>query len=623
MNIPVSISVPPERTATGRVVVRFAGDSGDGIQVLGSEFSKSSALGRHDLITFPDFPAEIRAPVGTTFGVSAFQIQFGGPIVITPGDHVDVLVSFNPAALKTNLDAVRAGGLLIVDSGAFSKRNLAKAGYTQSPLEDDTLAHYRVLEFDIAKLTAAAVGHTGVGKKQAERAKNFWALGLCYWMFARERERTANWIKNKFANMPDVAAANEAALNAGHAFGETMELDEFFIDEPAEASFPAGQYKAVTGIEAMANGIAAASYCTGLEINYCSYPITPASNLLHALAGLRGRGVITFQAEDEIAAVTAAIGASYAGALGVTGSSGPGIALKGEALGLAVAVELPLIVVNVQRAGPSTGMPTKTEQADLLLALHGRHGEAPLAVIAPATPADCFTAMLDAAMIATRYMTPVIVLVDGYLANAAEPWQLPVVDELPDLSVTFRDDPSDFQPFMRDERTLARPWVKPGTRGLEHRVGGIERASGSGHISYDPDNHQQMTDLRAAKIARIAQDLPDASVEQGDRCARVALVGWGSTHGALSAAVRELRLEGESVSHIHLRALSPLPNGLGDLLTQFEHVLVAEMNTGQLRNILRAEFLLPAVGLNQVTGKPFKVARVKAAVRALLNGSSA
>ncbi len=611
-----------DQAAPERVVVRFAGDSGDGVQVLGAEFAKSAALSGHDLITFPDFPAEIRAPVGTTFGVSAFQIQFGGPKVLTPGDSVDVLIAFNPAALKTNLADLRDGGLVILDEGAFTKRNLAKAHYDVSPLEDDSLSSYQLLKIDIAKRCGEAVADTGASKKVADRAKNFWALGLTFWMFGRKRAATQAWITEKFSKIPEVAAANLAALNAGHAFGETMEIGRDMVGQPLEASFEPGTYRSITGIDAMAKGLAAAACCAGIKLAYCSYPITPASGLLHALAALRSKGIVTFQAEDEIAAATAAIGASYGGALGVTGSSGPGIALKSEALSLAVATELPLVVVNVQRAGPSTGMPTKAEQADLSMALYGRHGEAPIAVLAPATPAECFQAMLDAARIAIRYMTPVMVLADGYIANAAEPWRIPDVADLPDIAPHYRVDPENFQPFTRDEKTLARPWVRPGTPELQHRIGGIEKADGSGHISYDPDNHQTMTDLRAEKIARIADTLPPAKVERGVERGGVAIVGWGSTYGALNAAVKELLSEGLEVAHFHLRHISPLAPGLEELLRGFDHVLVAEMNGGQLCRLLRSEFLIPAEGLNQMTGKPFKVATVKAALRKAAGGAS-
>ena len=616
MNVATSAAT---REPTGRVAVRFSGDSGDGVQLLGGLFAGSSARNRHDIITFPDFPAEIRAPVGTTYGVSSYQIQFGGPFVVTPGDEVDVLVAFNPAALKTNLQALRKGGLLIADAVSFSKKgNLQKAGYTDNPLEDDQLDGYRVEAIDISRLCAEATADTGVTKKQADQARNFWALGLVYWLFDRKLEQTQHWIDGKFGGNAPIAAANSAALHAGYHYGETMELDAASASHAAAAEMPAGTYRSITGIDAMALGLAAAAACSGLKVVYCSYPITPASSLLHGLAKLKGRGAVTFQAEDEIAAATAAIGASWGGSLGVTGSSGPGLALKGEALGLAVAAELPLIVVNVQRAGPSTGMPTKAEQADLLMALHGRHGESPCAVIAPATPAECFDTMLEAARIATTYMTPVIVLADGYLANAAQPWRLPEVESLPDLRVDQQPDAASYQPFARDDKTLARQWAVPGTPELMHRIGGIERGDGDGHISYDPDNHQQMTNYRAEKIAGIADSLPATRVERGVESGDLAIIGWGSTYGAIHGAVNELCKSGHSVAHIHLRNLNPLPADLPEMLKRFKQILVVEMNSGQLHRLLRAEFLLDAKSLTQVSGKPFKVARVRMAALALL-----
>jgi 2-oxoglutarate ferredoxin oxidoreductase subunit alpha len=464
------------------------------------------------------------------------------------------------------------------------------------------------------------VAETGVSKKQANQAKNFWALGLTFWMFERGRAPTRSWLETKFAKIPEVAAANVAALNAGHAFGETMEMSRDFAAHVSAGQFDKGNYRTITGIEAMANGLAAVACLSDLKLVYCSYPITPASGLLHALAKLDGKGVVTFQAEDEIAAAAAALGVSYGGSLGITGSSGPGVSLKSEAMSLAIATELPLILIDVQRAGPSTGMPTKTEQADLMMALYGRHGEAPCPVLAPATPSECFQAMLDAARIAVQYMTPVIVLADGYIANASEPWLIPDIDTLPEITVNFDHSPENFQPFARNQESLARPWVKPGTPDLQHRIGGIEKADGSGHISYDPDNHQIMTDLRAAKIARVADIFPPASIDQGAAPGKVALVGWGSTFGTLSAATGELLEEGFECAHIHLRNMVPFQNGLADLLGQFDHVLVAEMNSGHLLKILRAEFLLPAVGLNQITGQPLKVGTVKTAMHACGKG---
>ena len=610
MNISTQPSAMEQnKVVAGKIVVRFAGDSGDGIQVLGTEFAKSSALAGHDIMTFPDFPAEIRAPVGTTFGVSAFQIQFGGPKVRTPGDKADVLIAFNPAALKTNLHTARDGALIIYDEGAFGTRNIEKAGYESNPLEDGSLKGYRVLPIDISKQTLEAVAESGVGKKQAGRAKNFWSLGLIFWMFGRDRQPTLDWINTKFAKIPDAAAANVMALNAGHAFGETIEIGP----DIAARAFPSEDTsagKAITGTDAMALGLAAVAACSQTQVSYCTYPITPATALLHVLAKWKGKGVVTFQAEDEIAAATAAIGASYAGTIGVTASSGPGIALKGEAIGLAVMTELPLIVIDVQRAGPSTGMPTKAEQADLNIATHGRHGEAPCPVLAPAKPSECFEAMIEAARLATKYMTPVFVLSDAYLANAAEPWNAPGVDTLPDLTPAFRTDTEGFHPYLRDDN-LARPWVKPGTLGLEHRIGGIEKAENSGHISYDPSNHQRMTELRAEKVQKIAKDGRQAELEFGPEEGDLVVLGWGSTHGALKSATERLNAAGHKVAHIHLRQVIPLPENLEDLLRRYKKVVVAEMNSGQLRAMIRSEYLIPAEGLNKISGQPFHVDEVE------------
>ncbi len=613
-------SPSPEELRRGRVVVRFAGDSGDGIQLLGGEFAKSVAASEHDILTFADFPAEIRAPVGTLFGVSAFQIQFGGPRIFTTGDRIDVLFAFNPAALKTNLERVRDGGLVVLDGEVFTERNLRKAAYAEDPRETGELGRYRVIDVPITRLAREVASSCGVSKKEADRSKNFWALGLAYWMFGQDRTATQQWIREKFAASETIAEANVSAFDAGHAYGETIELDHHELPEAYNAEFPAGRYRSATGTETLVYGLAAATIATGRPLCFCSYPITPASAILHGLARFNTSSIRTFQAEDEIAAVCAAIGASYGGAIGVTASSGPGIALKGEAIGLAVGAELPLVVIDVQRAGPSTGMPTKTEQADLELALYGRHGEASAIVLAPANPAECFDAALEAVRLATALMVPVILLMDGYIANASEPWQLPDLDQLPRIE---RSPPSvgdgPFQPFLRDPETLSRPWASPGMAGLEHRIGGIERSDGSGHISYDPDNHQRMTDLRAEKVSRASRLVPRASIELGEATGDVALVAWGSTHGPVAAAVNELRKEGHAVSHVHLRNLSPLPDGLEDLLKGFRHVLVVEMNKGQLRRLIRSEFLLPAHGLNQVTGRPFTVAKVKRAVHELLD----
>jgi 2-oxoglutarate/2-oxoacid ferredoxin oxidoreductase subunit alpha len=596
------------------VVIRFAGDSGDGMQVTGSQFTVETALAGNDLATFPDFPAEIRAPAGTTFGVSAFQIHFGSVDVLTAGDELDVLVAMNPAALKVNLQDLHVGGTLVADTGAFTERNLVKAGYAKNPLDDGSLAAYQILKFDITKLTTDAVKDFGLSTKEAHLCRNMWALGLMLWMYGRERQATIEWLEKKFARRPEIMRANVAALNAGHAFGETAEVAEPVT--VARAQVDPGTYRTVSGTEGIAWGLIAGMHAAGLQkLVFSGYPITPASALLHTLAGLKSYGVVTFQAEDEIAAIGAAIGASYGGALGVTSSSGPGMALKTEMLGLAIATELPLIVVNSQRAGPSTGMPTKTEQADLFQAVYGRNADSPLAVLAAATAGDCFEVAMEAVRIATRYMTPVIVLTDTYLAHAAEPWRVPNVGNLPRFPVTFRTDPKDFQPFERDPKTLARAWAIPGTPGLEHRIGGLEKDHDSGHISYDPDNHHRMTQTRAAKIAGIARDIPPQTVALGEDHGRLAVVGWGSTFGSIHKAVQEARADGVRVSHIHIRYLNPLPPNLGDLLKRFDRVLVPELNAGQLVTILRSNYLIPAEGLNRVTGKPFKVTEILEAIR--------
>ncbi|MEQ8354535.1 MAG: 2-oxoacid:acceptor oxidoreductase subunit alpha [Kiloniellaceae bacterium] len=611
---------PSGRRVLESAVVRFAGDSGDGMQLTGSQFTLSTALAGNDLATFPDFPAEIRAPVGTTFGVSAFQINFGARVIKTSGDELDVLVAMNPAALKVDLVDLKQGGLLILDSGAFNERNFAKAGYAEDPRGDGSLKGYRVFEADMSQMTQDALKEAGLTKKEALRCKNMWALGLVYWMFGRDRQATVDWLSGKFQSRPEIANANIAALNAGHAFGETAEVGEdlaAFTVPPAE--IPPGLYRNITGAEALSWGLVAGAKGAELKLVFCSYPITPASSLLHTLAGLKDHGVVTFQAEDEIAAVCAAIGASYAGGVGVTSSSGPGVALKMEAIGLAISAELPLVVVNSQRAGPSTGMPTKTEQSDLHQSVFGRNGDSPLVVLAARSPADCFDVAIEAVRIATKYMTPVILLSDGYIANAAEPWQLPDAESLPRFPVTFATDPEGFQPFDRDAETLARVWAVPGTPGLEHRIGGIEKASDSGNISYDPANHQHMTDLRRDKVLGVAKDVPAQDFDAGGPDDRLVVVGWGSTYGPISRAVDNLRTEGLSVAHLHLRHIWPLPLNLEELLKRFDRVLVPEMNDGQLVTLLRSEYLVPAEGLNKVTGKPFKISEIEAAVRARLS----
>jgi len=616
MDTPVRQKDADGREILDSVVIRFAGDSGDGMQLAGAQFTQTTAVAGNDLATFPDFPAEIRAPAGTTFGVSGFQIHFASHDVLTPGDEPDVLVAMNPAALKVNLKDVPDGGLVILNTGAFTAGNLKKAGYAKNPLEDGTLEGYRTLQIDISKLTLQAVEPHGLGTKEALRAKNLWTLGLLYWLFARDRGPTVQWLERKFAKRPDLAAANIAALNAGHVYGETAELPIGISSyKVPRAELPAGHYRNITGNEALAWGLAAAGKLAGLPVFYGSYPITPASSVLHSLASLKHFGVTTFQAEDEIAAICSAIGAAYAGIIGATATSGPGMALKGEAMGLAIMTELPLVILDIQRAGPSTGMPTKTEQSDLLQAVWGRNGDAPLVVLAPASPGECFHMAIEAVRIALKYMTPVVVLSDGFIANGAEPWRIPQFASLPKIPVSFRTDPEGFHPYLRDPVTLARNWAKPGTPGLEHRIGGIEKSFESGHISYDPDNHHKMTKTRAAKIQNVANDLPEQKVEIGNDSGELAIVGWGSTYGAIHQAVRRCRRDGLDVSHIHVRHMWPLPRRLETLLKNFRRVIVPELNNGQLYRILRAEYLVPAEPLDKIQGQPFRVAEIEAAIR--------
>jgi 2-oxoglutarate/2-oxoacid ferredoxin oxidoreductase subunit alpha len=618
MDTPVRSKDADGREILDSVVIRFAGDSGDGMQLAGMQFTQTSAEAGNDLATFPDFPAEIRAPAGTTFGVSGFQIHFASHDVLTPGDEPDVLVAMNPAALKVNLRDVPTGGLVILNTGAFTPGNLKKAGYTSNPLEDGTLDPYRKLEVDVSKLVVAAVEPFGLGTKDALRAKNLWTLGLLYWLFGRERGPTTEWLRKKFAKRPDLAEANIAALNAGHVYGETAELPTGVSSyRVPKAELPPGQYRNITGNEALAWGLAAAGRLSGLPVFYGSYPITPASSVLHALAGLKHYGVTTFQAEDEIAAICSAIGAAYAGAIGCTATSGPGMALKGEGMGLAIMTELPLIILDIQRAGPSTGMPTKTEQSDLFQAVWGRNGDSPLVVLAPATPGECFQFAIDAVRIALKYMTPVIVLSDGFIANGAEPWKIPSFDALPKIPVEFRTDPTGFHPYQRNPETLARSWAKPGTPGLEHRIGGIEKSFESGHISYDSDNHEKMTKTRAQKVQNVANDLPEQKIELGDDHGDLVVVGWGSTYGAIHQAVRRCRDGGLSVSHVHIRHMWPMPRNLAELLRKFKRILVPELNNGQLVRILRAEYLLPAEPLDKIAGMPFRVSELELAIREL------
>ena len=604
------------------VVVRFAGDSGDGMQLTGGQFTLSTALAGNDLATFPDFPAEIRAPQGTTFGVSAFQINFGSTAIDTAGDQPDVLVAMNPAALKTNVQALRDGGLIIADEGEFTARNLAKAGYDANPLEDDSLARWQLVKFNISQLTMDAVKPFGLGNKEALRCKNMWTLGLALWMFDRDRAPIVDWLNTKFAKAPTLAEANIAALNAGHAYGETVEIGASVRQRhiPAAPAEP-GLYRTVTGAESLAIGLVAGAQLAGLPMFFGSYPITPASPLLHHLSRLKEYGITTFQAEDEIAAICSAIGASYTGHLGITSSSGPGIALKGEAMGLAFITELPLVIVNSQRGGPSTGLPTKTEQSDLYQAVYGRNGDAPIPVIACRSPSDAFDCAIEACRIAVRYMTPVLLLSDGYIANAAEPWKVPDMSGYAPFPVAFHTDPplqgEGVMPYARNAE-LVRPWIKPGTPGLEHRIGGIEKALGSGNIDYSAEAHAEMTRIRVAKVAGIADSIPDQEITLGNSGGKLAVVGWGSTYGPIHQAVRRARAKGLDVAHIHIRHIAPMPKNLSVLLHGYEHILVPEMNTGQLKTILRDAFLVDAKPLNKVSGQPFRIVEIEDAIEAML-----
>ena len=609
---------PADTQAPEAVVVRFAGDSGDGMQLTGGQFTLSTALAGNDLATFPDFPAEIRAPQGTLFGVSAFQINFGSTAIETAGDAPDVLVAMNPAALKTNLEALKPGGLIIADTGEFTKRNLEKAKYESNPLEDGSLAKWDVLAFDISALTIEAVKPFGLGNKDALRSKNMWTLGLALWMFDRDRQPLIDWLNGKFAKDPNLAAANVAALNAGHAYGETAELAGPLTQHHVDpAPVAPGLYRTLTGAEGIALGLVAGAQLAKLPMFFGGYPITPASAILHHLSRLKEYDVTTFQAEDEIAAICSAIGASYGGSLGVTSSSGPGIALKGEAMGLAIMTELPLVIVNSQRGGPSTGLPTKTEQSDLYQAVYGRNGDAPLPVIAARSPGDAFDCAIEAVRIAVQYMTPVMLLTDGYIANAAEPWAVPDLTTYEAFPVEFLTEVPEggFKPYGRDEK-LKRPWVKPGTPGLLHRIGGIEKELDTGHINYEASNHQAMTDIRKDKIDGIK--VPDQVVELGAEGGKLAVVGWGSTFGPIHQAVRRKRAEGADVSHIHIRHIWPLPANLGELLKSYDKVIVPEMNTGQLKTVLRDQYLVDAKPVNKVSGQPFTIAEIEAAIEGAL-----
>ena len=600
-----------------RVAVRFAGDSGDGIQLTGSRFSDSTAVAGNDLSTFPDFPAEIRAPAGSLAGVSGFQVHFADGAVRTPADFADVLVALNPAALRANIGDVRPGGMLIVNSDAFNRKNLERAGYHQDPLPA-ARDRFKVVEIPLTSLNREALKGLKLSAREIDRCKNFFALGVSYWLYGRPMAPTIRWLEARFSG--EVLEANLRVLRAGAHFGETTELFPVSFVVP-KAKIQPGTYRNITGNTALAWGIVAAATQMKRPVFLGAYPITPASEILHELARYRHFGIKTFQAEDEIAAVSAAIGASYAGMLGVCTTSGPGFILNQEALGLAVMTELPVVVVDVQRAGPSTGMPTKAEQGDLLAAMYGRNSESPVAVLAAATPGDCFHIMLEAFRIAVKYMTPVVVLSDGYLANSSEPWRIPDLETLPRYDVEQRIDPEGFQPYLRDEKTLARPWATPGTPGLEHRIGGLEGEDPSGNVSYLPENHERMVRLRAEKVARIANDIAPVEVDGADR-GELLMVGWGGTYGAITTAVEEARTDGLAVSSIHLRHLNPFPPNLGEVLRSFERVLVPEQNLGQLCRLLRAEFLVPAEGLGRVEGRPFKVSEIRGRIEAMLRGES-
>ena len=606
-----------KREVIDRAVIRFAGDSGDGMQVTGSQFTNTVALYGNDIATFPDFPAEIRAPAGTLPGVSGYQLHFSSNEIYTPGDSVDVLIAMNPAALKMNVADLKANGILIVNSDAFAETDLRKAQMTSNPLEDHSLDKFRLFPVELERLTKAALDHLGLDAKSVSRCKNFFALGMCYWLYNRSMDSTVRWIEDKFSKKPLLVEANKLAMKAGYSYCEATEAFQISYEIPP-AQLEPGLYRNISGNQALALGFITASQKSGLRLFQGSYPITPASDILHELSQFKDFGVITFQAEDEIAAITSAIGASYAGALAITTTSGPGMALKTEAMGLAIAVEIPLVICDIQRGGPSTGLPTKTEQADLFQALFGRNSEAPIPVIAAATPSDCFWAALEASRIAVKYMVPVIVLSDGYLANGAEPWKIPNLDEIPAIPVNFASDPSDFKPYRRNPETLARPWAIPGTPGLEHRIGGLEKQDVTGNINYEPLNHEKMVRVRAAKVEAIAQDIPDIT-PAGDPDGDLLIVAWGSTHGSITAAVNSQRELGHRIGHVHLRHLNPFPRNLGNVLKRYKRVLVPELNMGQLLWLLRAKFLVNAIGLNKIQGRPFKQAELEQKISELLS----
>jgi 2-oxoglutarate/2-oxoacid ferredoxin oxidoreductase subunit alpha len=599
-----------------RAVIRFAGDSGDGMQITGSQFTNTVALYGNDIATFPDYPAEIRAPAGTLPGVSGFQLHFSSDDINTPGDAIDVLIAMNPAALRVNLADLKANGILIVNSDSFGENDLRKAQMTVNPLEDHSLDKYRLFPVELERLTRRALEHLGLDAKSMDRCKNFFALGMCYWLYNRSMDSTSRWISDKFSKKPLLVEANSLAMKAGYSYCEATEAFQISYEIPPAQLTP-GLYRNMSGNQAIALGFVTASQKSGLPLFQGSYPITPASDILHELSQYKDFGVMTFQAEDEIAAITSSIGAAYGGALALTTTSGPGMALKTEALGLAVAIEIPLVIVNVQRGGPSTGLPTKTEQADLLQAMFGRNSEAPIPIIAASTPGDCFWAAIEACRIAVKYMVPVILLSDGYLANGAEPWRVPEISDIPDIPVNFAKDPEGFKPYKRNPDTLARPWAIPGTPGLEHRIGGLEKQDVTGNINYEPLNHENMVRIRAAKVAGIVQDIPDAE-PTGDPDGDLLIVAWGSTHGSITAAVKAQRALGRRIGHLHLRHLNPLPANLAEVFKRYKKMLVPELNMGQLLWILRAKYLVDAEGLNKIQGRPFKQSELEQKIEEVL-----
>jgi 2-oxoglutarate ferredoxin oxidoreductase subunit alpha len=605
-----------KREVIDQAVIRFAGDSGDGMQITGSQFTNTVALYGNDIATFPDYPAEIRAPAGTIPGVSGYQLQFSSSEVHTPGDAIDVLIAMNPAALIVNVADLKANGILIVNSDSFKETDLRKAQLTTNPLEDHSLDKFRLFSVELERLTRLSLEHLGLDAKSMDRCKNFFALGMCYWLYNRSMEPTVRWIEEKFKSKPLLVEANKLTLKGGYSYCEATEAFQTSYEIPPAHLTP-GLYRNLSGNQALALGFVTAAQKAGLTLFQGSYPITPASDILHELSQYKDFGVMTFQAEDEIAAITSSIGAAYAGALAITTTSGPGMALKTEALGLAVAVEIPLVICNIQRGGPSTGLPTKTEQADLLQALFGRNSEAPIPVLAASTPGDCFWVALEASRIAIKYMVPVIVLSDGYLANGAEPWRIPEVDDIPAIPVSFATDPATFLPYKRNPETLARPWALPGTPGLEHRIGGLEKQDVTGNINYEPLNHENMVRIRAAKVAAVAQEIPDVSPE-GDAEGDLLIVAWGSTAGSITVALEAQRAKGRKIGHLHLRYLNPLPRNLGDVLKRYKRVLVPELNLGQLLWVLRAKYLVDAVGLNKIQGRPFKQAELEQKIEEML-----